>query len=338
MNNSKKKLTPPSLPGLHPRDANPKSLTVVVPCYNEEEVIYELEKRLTEALLPIDIPDKEVLLVDDGSRDRTWQMIGEIIERNMLFKAIRLSRNHGHQLALSCGLSYAAGDVVLIMDADLQDPPELLSEMLSKWRQGYDVIYGKRTKRQGETASKKFFAYAFYRTIAKLTGIYIPEDSGDFRLMDKRALNALNAMNERHRFIRGMVSWIGFNQTPVYYERPERFAGVTKYPFRKSLKLAIDAITSFSTVPLRFASYLGICLSFLAFVYIIIVISLKVIGVNIPGYTSLMASILLLGGVQLIVLGIIGEYVGRIFEQGQGRPLFLIDNFKGQPLLQDKKK
>ena len=331
INNVSKKLGPPVLPGLNPRKENPNSLSIVIPCYNEEAVIYELRRRIDEVTKNINIENIEILLIDDGSKDKTWQIINEINLSDQKFKGIRLSRNHGHQLALSCGLDHALGETVLIMDADLQDPPELLDQMIEKWKEGYDVIYGKRTEREGETASKKFFAYAFYRTIATITGIYIPEDSGDFRLMDIRAVNAIRSMKERHRFIRGMVSWIGYNQTPVYYKRPERFAGTTKYPFRKSLKLAVDAITSFSTFPLRLASYFGLALSLFSFLYILIVIILKIAGLNIEGYTSMMGSILLLGGVQLIVLGIIGEYVGRIFEQGQARPIYLVDRIVGKP-------
>ena len=323
--------TPP--PGsLVPRSAAPASLSVVIPCYNEEEVLTELHRRLSAVLLNCGIPRTEVILVDDGSSDRTWQLMQELRARDGRIKIVRLSRNHGHQLALSCGLDQARGEVTLIIDADLQDPPELLSEMLGKWREGYDVVYGRRKSRAGETKMKRFLAYSFYRVIGNITGVEIPPDTGDFRLLDRKALDALLQLRERHRFVRGMVSWIGFQQTPVFYERPERFAGESKYPVRKSLKLAFDAITSFSYLPLRLASYLGVCISAVAFLYIIVVIGLKIAGINFPGYTSLMGSILLLGGVQLIVLGIIGEYVGRIFEQGQHRPLYLVERIEGEPL------
>jgi dolichol-phosphate mannosyltransferase len=204
--------------------------------------------------------------------------------------------------------------------------------MLARWSEGYDVVYGQRQSRQGETASKKLFAFLFYRIFERIAGLKVPRDTGDFRLMDRRAVNALQSLRERHRFVRGMVSWIGYHQIAVPYARPERFAGTTKYPFRKSLFLAIDAITSFTYAPLRLASYLGLITSLGAFLYILVVLALKLLGVNVSGYTSLMASILLLGGVQLLVLGILGEYVGRIFEQGQGRPLYLIDRIHGEPL------
>jgi glycosyltransferase involved in cell wall biosynthesis len=326
-------IPPPVVPkgALRPRTRDPKSLSIVVPCYNEEEVITETYRRLGLVMAQYPIPT-ELIFVDDGSKDRTWEMLCEIQSKDPRVKIIRLSANRGHQVALTCGLDHAHAEVVLIMDADLQDPPELLAEMLVRWREGYDVAYGKRTKRQGETASKRFFAFAFYRIMGRLTKLYIPEDTGDFRLMDRCAVDALLKLRERHRFIRGMVSWIGFRQIAVPYERPERFAGETKYPFKKSLLLAIDAITSFSYAPLRMASYLGVIFSGVAFLYIVVVLLLKVLGINFPGYTSIMASILLLGGVQLLVLGIIGEYVGRIFEQGQGRPLYFVDQIHGEPL------
>lgn len=329
-------LAPVPVDVLVSRPKGPQSLSIVIPCYNEQEVLPELSRRLTGVLSELHIP-YEIVLVDDGSKDATWSMMQACQMQDLHFKVVRLSRNYGHQTALTCGLDQARGEVVVVMDADLQDPPELLQEMLEKWRQGYDVVYGKRRERRGESVSKRFFAFAFYRVFKRVTGFELPQDTGDFRLMDRRAVNALQALRERHRFIRGMVSWIGYNQTPIYYDRPERFAGTTKYPFRKSLFLAIDAITSFSYAPLRMASYLGVWISFLAFIYILIVIGLKVAGINTRGYTSQMASMLLLGGVQLIVLGIIGEYVGRIFEQGQSRPLYFVDRIVGEPLEQVKK-
>ncbi len=310
---------------------------MVVPCYNEEEVLDELIKRLSAALAQLGIP-YEVVLVDDGSKDKTWSMLEKHQREQSFLKIVRLSRNRGHQIALTCGLDQASGEIVLVMDADLQDPPELIPEMISKWREGYDVVYGQRRKRSGESISKKVFAHAFYRIFHRVTGFEIPADTGDFRLMDRRAVRSLQALRERHRFIRGMVSWIGYHQTPILYDRPERFAGVTKYPFRKSLFLAIDAITAFSYAPLRFASYLGVSLSLMSFVYIFVVVALKFLGINFPGYTSIMASVLLLGGVQLVVLGLIGEYVGRIFEQGQSRPLYFIDQIHGEPLAPEKEK
>ena len=321
----------PEHPARKPRLNPPKTLSVVTPCYNEEEVFPELRKRLNAVLSSLGI-QYEIIFVDDGSKDRTWELLQEAQSQDPHVKAVRLSRNFGHQLAITCGLDQAKGEVILILDADLQDPPELLPEMLEKWRDGFDVVYGKRRKRHGESVLKRLFAFAFYRTFAKVTGFEMPRDTGDFRLMDRRALKALQALREKHRFVRGMVSWIGYNQCPIYYDRPERWAGITKYPFRKSFFLAVDAITSFSYAPLRLASYLGIGVSCLAFVYIFVVIALKIMGISYRGYTSIIASVLLLGGVQLTVLGMIGEYVGRIFEQGQNRPLYLVDEIKGEPL------
>lgn len=317
---------------LEPRNRQPKSISVVAPCYNEEEVLDRLIDRLSQTLSSLKIP-YEIVLVDDGSRDRTWPMMREYAKKDPHLKCIHLARNFGHQIALTCGLDHCTGEAILIIDADLQDPPELLPEMLKLWSEGYSVIYGKRTSRAGETAAKKLFAFMFYRLLSRIAGVSIPEDTGDFRLMDREALNALLSMRERHRFIRGMVSWVGFPQTPIHYERAERFAGVTKYPFKKSLMLAFNAIVSFSYAPLRLASYLGVAISGFAFLYIAVVIALKLLGINFPGYTSIMASILLLGGVQLVVLGMMGEYIGRIFEQGQNRPLYIVEKIAGSPEL-----
>ena len=306
-------------------------MSLVIPCYNEEDVLPELRRRLKDLVSKYSFPI-EVVLIDDGSKDNTWPMIHSYSQEDGFIKAVRLARNFGHQTAITCGLDQTRGEVVVILDADLQDPPELIPEMLKEWSEGYDVVYGQRRKRAGESTSKKFFAFAFYRIFEKIAGLKVPRDTGDFRLMDRRAVDALQSLRERHRFVRGMVSWIGYHQKAVQYDRPERFAGVTKYPFRKSLFLAIDAITSFTYAPLRLASYLGLATSALAFLYIVVVVALKLVGISFPGYTSIMAAILLLGGVQLTVLGILGEYVGRIFEQGQQRPLYLVDQVQGEPL------
>ena len=316
---------------LNARENKPNRVSVVIPCYNEEELLQVLYERVNAVLDAIGIP-YEVILVDDGSRDETWAILKKFQQCHPSYKVIRLARNFGHQMALTCGLQAAQGEVVLILDADLQDPPELLPEMLLKWQEGYDVVYGQRLVRKGEAPLKRLFAYCFYRLIKRITKIEIPVDTGDFRLMDRKAVNALLSLPEPHRFIRGMVAWIGYNQTAIRYERSERYAGDRKYTFKKSLLLALDAITSFSYLPLRLASYLGASISIFAFFYIIVVIVLKLMDINFPGYTSLMASILLLGGVQLMVLGIVGEYVGRIFEQGQKRPLYLVDQSLGSPL------
>jgi glycosyltransferase involved in cell wall biosynthesis len=314
-----------------PRNRDPHSISLVIPCYNEEEVLPELRRRLHELAAQYSCP-VEVVLVDDGSKDNTWPLLCSYAAEDRFIKAVRLSRNFGHQTAITCGLDQTRGEVVVILDADLQDPPELIPLMIADWREGYDVVYGQRRTRAGESATKKIFAFLFYRLFEKVAGLKVPRDTGDFRLMDRRAVDALQGLRERHRFVRGMVSWIGYHQKALQYDRPERFAGTTKYPFRKSLFLAIDAITSFTYAPLRIASYLGALTSVFAFVYILVVLALKICGISFPGYTSIMASILLLGGVQLTVLGILGEYVGRIFEQGQQRPLYLVDQVHGEPL------
>jgi glycosyltransferase involved in cell wall biosynthesis len=321
------------------RSSGPRNISVVIPCFNEEEVLPVLFARLREVFESITCP-VEFIFVDDGSSDSTLAILRAAAETNPAYRVLALSRNFGHQGALTSGLDYARGEVVLIMDADLQDPPELLHRMLEKWKDGYDVVYGQRTARQGETWFKRLCAFAFYRLFERIIGIKVPRDTGDFRLLDRRAAASLAALREPHRFIRGMVSWLGYRQTPVQYERPVREHGETKYPFRKSLFLAIDAITSFSYAPLRLATYLGIAISIFAFFYIAVVIALKILIwfglpiVETPGYTSIMACMLLLGGVQLIVLGLIGEYVGRIFEQGQQRPLYLVDEVIGDPKLE----
>jgi len=304
------------------------SLSVVVPCYNEQEVLAELYRRLSAVCRESKI-SYEIVLVNDGSKDRTWPMMAELTESDPTIVAVNLSRNHGHQLALTAGLSICRGERILIIDADLQDPPELLPEMMAKMDTGADVIYGQRRHREGEAVTKLITAAVFYRLIARLTDVPIPRDTGDFRLMSRRALDVLLAMPERHRFIRGMVSWIGFRQEPLVYDRATRFAGTTKYPFRKMLRFAFDAITAFSVKPLALASYVGMITG---------VFALSLLGYSLGsylglfpgklerGWTSLMSVIALLGSVQLMVLGIIGEYLGRMYEQVKGRPLFIIQD------------
>jgi dolichol-phosphate mannosyltransferase len=308
-------------------------LSVVVPCYNEEEVLPELHRRLS-AVCRDTGQSYEILLVNDGSRDKTWPMMAELSRNDPTVVAVNLSRNHGHQLALTAGLSICRGDRVLIIDADLQDPPELLTQMLERMDAGADVVYGQRRHREGETALKLATASLFYRLIGALTDVPIPRDTGDFRLMSRRALNVLMSMPERHRFIRGMVTWIGFKQEPLLYDRKARFAGTTKYPFRKMLKFAIDAITAFSVKPLAIASWVGVgsgLLSLLLLVYSFVSWMGWAGGPAVTGWTSLMCVVTLLGSVQLIVLGIVGEYLGRMYEQMRGRPLFIIEQVARHP-------
>ncbi|MFN8390250.1 MAG: glycosyltransferase family 2 protein [Bdellovibrionota bacterium] len=320
---------PGSVPA--PRNRRPRSISVVVPCYNEEEVLQSLVNRLCAALFPLELPF-EIILVDDGSKDSTWAMMRDFQERTPQLKVMRLSHNRGQQIALSSGLDQSQGEVTVIMDADLQDPPELIGQMVELWARGYDVVYGQRTSRAGESAMKRFLSHSFYRLFVKITGFEIPADTGDFRLMDRRAVDALQSLREKHRFIRGMVSWIGFHQTALPYQRPKRAAGTTKFPFWKSLDLALDGVVSFSTAPLRYVFLLGCALVALSFLPILCIVLGTVFGHEFSAATLIFYGLFFLGSVQLAAIGLIGEYAGRAFEQSQRRPLYLIDEMHGEPL------
>jgi dolichol-phosphate mannosyltransferase len=298
-------------------------LSVVVPAYHEEENVLPMYERLIGAL-ENRVHGLEIILVDDGSHDGTWFKISQLAARDSRVRGIRFARNFGHQAAVTAGVDAARGRAVVIIDADLQDPPEVIPEMVDQWRAGYEVVYGQREQREGETWFKKATASVFYRTLRAITNVDIPVDAGDFRLMGPRAVAAFRALPERNRFIRGLVSWVGFSQSAITYQRHARHAGETKYPLRKMIRFALDGITSFSFLPLRVATLLGFAVSLLSFLYIVVVLILKVLGINWPGYTSMMASILFLGGVQLIVIGILGEYVARIFDEVKRRPLYLV--------------
>lgn len=299
-------------------------LSIVVPCFNEEEGIYELYRRITSVCAGMDPCSYELVLINDGSSDKTWSCMRALHEADTRIVCINLSRNFGHQLALTAGLKVANGQRIFIIDADLQDPPELLPAMMARLDAGVDVVYGQRIKREGETLFKKKSASMFYRLLDRLVDIDIPVDTGDFRLISRRAVNALNGMPENHRFIRGMVSWIGMRQEAFPYERAARFAGTTKYPFVKMLKFAFDAITGFSVKPLRFASYLGVAAASLSVLLGVYVLYAWCAGQTVPGWTSLAVIMLLMGSCQLIVLGIMGEYVGRLYIEGKSRPLYVI--------------
>jgi glycosyltransferase involved in cell wall biosynthesis len=307
------------------------ALSVVVPCYNEEACLEQLHARLSAVAAQVAPDDYEIVLVNDGSRDRTWPMMQELAARDPRLTAINLSRNHGHQLALTAGLDLCAGERILIIDADLQDPPELLPEMMAEMdRQQADVVYAVRRARAGETAFKLGTAKLFYRLLSRLAEIPIPVDTGDFRLMSRRALDALLALPEQARFIRGMVAWIGFRQVPILYDRAERLAGETKYPLAKMVRLALDAVTGFSTAPLRLASHVGLWLvaaSVLLLAYIGYGYST---GSAIQGWTSLMLVVVLLGAVQMFVLGMIGEYLGRLYMEAKRRPLYIVAEIAGR--------
>ncbi len=298
-------------------------LTIVVPAFNEEQSVEPMWQRLSAALEGV-VAGFEVVFVDDGSGDGTWSAVERLAAVDPRVRGLRFARNFGHQSAVTAGIDHARGRAVVIIDADLQDPPEVIPEMVARWREGHDVVYGQRNEREGETWFKKATAALFYRMLRSITSVDIPVDTGDFRLMGPRAIEAFRALPERNRFIRGLVSWIGFRQTAVVYRRSRRHAGQTKYPLRKMLRFALDGITSFSFLPLRLATVLGFVVSVLAFVYIVVVIVLKAVGVSWSGYTSLMASILFLGGVQLLMIGLLGEYLARVFDEVKRRPLYLI--------------
>ncbi|MGB8967089.1 MAG: glycosyltransferase family 2 protein [Candidatus Cybelea sp.] len=308
-------------------------VSIVVPLYNEAGNIRPLLERLGAVAARLgDEADFEIVLVNDGSTDGTLAAIREEMRRRPHLVLVNLSRNFGHQLAATAGLEIAAGDAIVLMDGDLQDPPELIEAFLRKWRQGYDVVYAVRRTRQGESRFKVFTARLFYRIIKRLTKIAIPLDAGDFRLMSRRVVEALRRSPERHRFLRGLVSWVGFNQVSVEYDRDVRHAGTTKYPLAKMVRFAMDGITSFSDIPLRFASYFGFTVSAIAFIYALIVIAFKLFSLNPPAYTpgwaSTIVAVLFLGGVQLMSLGILGEYLGRVYDEVKGRPLYLISDIE----------
>ncbi|MEA3051843.1 MAG: polyisoprenyl-phosphate glycosyltransferase [Sphingomonadales bacterium] len=308
----------------------PPSLSIVVPCYNEEACLAELHGRLTAAARDAAGEDYEIVLVNDGSRDRSWEMMRSLSASDPRLVAINLSRNHGHQLALTAGLDLCSGARILIIDADLQDPPELLSPMLAEMeRQSADVVYAVRRARAGETAFKRGTAKLFYRLLSRLAEIEIPLDTGDFRLMSRRSLDALLSLPEQARFIRGMVAWVGFRQVPIAYDRAERHAGQSKYPLSKMVRFALDAVTGFSTAPLRMASHIGLWLvaaSVLLLGYIAIGFFT---GSAIQGWTSLMLVVVVLGAAQMFVLGMIGEYLGRLYMESKHRPLYIVAEIAG---------
>lgn len=299
-------------------------LSVVVPAFNEEAVLDAAHRRLMAACTGAVGDDFEIVYVDDGSRDDTWRILESLADEDPHVVAASLSRNFGHQQALTAGLALARGELVLCIDADLQDPPELLGEMLELIDAGHDVVYGQRESRAGESAFKLGSAVAFYRLLRRLTDVDIPADTGDFRLMRREVVDALLAMPEQHRFVRGLVAWLGYRQVPLRYARQERFAGETKYPLRKMLRLASDAITGFSTVPLRMATWLAMGCFVLAAGVAAYAIAQWLLGNTLPGWASVVVVVAFLSSVQLLCLGILGEYVGRLFMESKQRPLAII--------------
>jgi dolichol-phosphate mannosyltransferase len=310
-------------------DSTHPVISVVAPVFNEEAILPEFYRRVCTALDQTGEP-WELILVNDGSRDRTPDIMRELHERDPHVKVISFARNFGHQVAITAGMDFAVGDAVVVIDSDLQDPPETILDLFAKWREGYQVIYAVRAERKGETWFKEFTAKLFYRIIYSITDINIPLDTGDFRLMDRKVVDALKTMREKHRFMRGLSVWVGFRQTGVKYVRAERFAGETKYPFKKMLKFALDGITSFSYLPLQLATTFGFIAAGISILGIIIAIILRVLGHEVlRGQATTLVSVLFLGGVQLIFLGIIGEYLGRIYDEVKGRPLYIVGEAMG---------
>lgn len=305
-------------------------VSVVVPVFNESEVIDEFYARATTALSALEDADYELVFVDDGSSDDSFERLDALCKNDERVVVVKFSRNFGHQVAITAGTDHTRGDCVVVIDADLQDPPEVIAQMVDKWREGYEVVYGRRTRRAGETLQKRITATIFYRMLASITRIEIPTDVGDFRLLSRRAADEVCNMREKDRYVRGLVAWVGLKQTAVEYARDARFAGETKYPFKKMLKFAFDGITSFSTLPLKLASWLGYATSLLGFLYLASVFVQKLLGVTVQGWATMMVAVLFLGGVQLLCLGIIGEYIGRIFTEIKPRPMYIVDEVRGQ--------
>ncbi len=309
------------------------ALSVVVPCKNEEEVLRETNRRLIAVLQQLAV-EFELIYIDDGSSDSTPELLRELQTRDSRIRIVQFSRNFGHQMAITAGLEHASGESVVIIDADLQDPPEVIAQFYQKWQEGYDVVYGVRTDRDGETAFKRWTAKMFYRCMSSLSDTDIPLDTGDFRLMDRRVVDALLEMPERDRFMRGMVCWLGFSHLAVGYHRAARLAGVTKFSLFKMLKFATDGIVSFSILPLRLATWTGFAASGIAILGIVVALLEHLFGVPglVKGWTSMVITILFIGGVQLICMGIIGEYIGRIYGESKRRPLYIVRERMGFPM------
>ena len=308
------------------------TLTIIAPIYNELENIPELYPRMREVM------DRtgeawELILVDDGSTDGSTALIRKLAENDARVRPVIFARNFGHQIAVTAGVDYARGDAVIIIDADLQDPPEVILQLIDKWREGYEVVYAVREERQGESWFKKTTASLFYRMIYRITDVDIPLDAGDFRLMDRKVVEVMKHMREKHRFLRGMSAWVGFKQVGVSYKRQPRFAGETKYPLKKMIKLALTAVTSFSYFPLQFATYLGFITAGLSVLAIPIIVVLRLTtGTALFGQATTLIIVLFLGGLQLISLGVIGEYIGRIYDEAKGRPLYIVAEAPEDPV------
>ncbi|MFE6796538.1 glycosyltransferase family 2 protein [Paenibacillus chitinolyticus] len=303
--------------------------SIIIPMYNEEAVIQETYRRL-KVVMSETSETYELIFINDGSKDRSAEIIKEYAAWDETVKLIDFSRNFGHQIAITAGMDYASGDAVIIIDADLQDPPELILQMIGKWKEGYEVVYAKRVKRSGETFFKKWSASLFYRVLRASTDIHIPVDTGDFRLMDRKVCDEMKKLPENNRFVRGLVSWVGFRQTAIEYERDERLAGETKYPLKRMIKLSLDGITSFSYKPLKLAGYLGVLLSGSGFLYLLYVVYLALFtDATLKGWPSVVGIMLIFNGFVLLMLGILGEYIGRIYDETKGRPLYIVRECHG---------
>lgn len=332
-------MTAPGVPEARPleRVGRRPLLSVVVPVYDEAPGLAAFHERAAAVLDGLAATGGpagmagEIVYVDDGSSDGSRGILSALAASDPRVRVVALSRNFGHQVAITAGLDHAAGDAVVVIDADLQDPPEVIPAMVERWREGFDVVYGRRVVRRGDGPFKRWTAHAFYRLFARIVRIQIPVDVGDFRLLSRRAADELGRLREKSRFVRGLVAWIGLRQTEVPFERDERFAGRTKYPYRKMVAFAVDGISAFSILPLRLATWLGYAASALAFLYLASVFVQKALGITVEGWATIMVALLFLGGVQLICLGIMGEYIGRIFQEVKGRPLYVVEERLGGP-------
>jgi glycosyltransferase involved in cell wall biosynthesis len=304
---------------------NRKSISIVVPVFNEAQGIEAFYDRVKKVVDSLSLASYQIVFVDDGSKDASYQKLLNLADTDREVTVIKLSRNFGHQIAITAGIDIAKGDAVVVIDADLQDPPEVITEFVRKWEEGYDVVYGVRERREGESRMKLLTAALFYRLLKRIIKLDIPVDVGDFRLMSRRVVEQFKALREKDRFVRGLVSWVGYKQIGIHYARDKRYAGETKYPYRKMIRFALDGITSFSDAPLKLATWLGYIASFLALLYLASVFLQKALGYTVQGWATIMVAILFLGGVQLISMGIIGEYVGRIFNEVKQRPLYVVD-------------
>lgn len=308
--------------------SSPYLLSIVVPAYNEQEVLPEFHRRLSAVLANLPM-DKEIVYINDGSKDQTLDLLTQLHTQDPCVTLIDLSRNFGKEIAVSAGLHKAQGDAVILIDADLQDPPELIPQLIAEWQNGFDVVYAKRSHREGESFLKKFTASLFYRFMQKVSHVKIPQDTGDFRLLSRRAVDALNTLGEHHRFMKGLFTWIGFKQKAVMFDRDPRHAGVTKWNYWKLWNLAVEGITSFTIAPLKLATYLGLVTAASAFTYgTFMIVRTLIYGNPVAGYPSLIVIVLFLGGVQLMAIGVLGEYIGRIFTETKNRPLYFLNDYR----------